>query len=342
MSGPVVLAGVLCACHHDKATVVPPVRVEVMAVSSAAANTGGQVFSGTVESADASTVSFSVPGTITKIYVDEGQKVTRGQVLARVKSESLENASNIAAAELEEARDAYNRLKKLHDANALPDIKWVEVQSKLKQAENAAALARRAVSDATLTSPMSGYVAEKLADDGQTVIAAQPVLKIVDLDRLQVSISVPENEITSFSAGTVAKITVAGADSMRITGKLGRKGVVANPLTRTYNVKFDLPDTRGKVLPGMIAAVDVEGVTPDSSAEASAPVTLPSQAVLLAADNRLFVWVVKDGKARQRFVTADELSTDGVRVHTGIAPGDSVIVAGMQKVSNGTEVTVPE
>lgn len=342
MSGLVVLAGVLCACHHDKATVVPPVRVEVLAVSSAAANTGGELFSGTVESADASTVSFSVPGTITKIYVDEGQKVTRGQVLARVKSESLENASNIAAAELEEARDAYNRLKKLHDANALPDIKWVEVQSKLKQAENAAALARRAVSDATLTSPMSGYVAEKLADDGQTVIAAQPVLKIVDLDRLQVSISVPENEITSFSAGTVAKITVAGADSMRITGKLGRKGVVADPLTRTYNAKFDLPDTRGKVLPGMIAAVDVEGVTPDSSAVASAPVTLPSQAVLLAADNRLFVWVVKDGKARQRFVTADELSTDGVRVHTGIAPGDSVIVAGMQKVSNGTEVAVAE
>ena len=343
MSGPAVLAGVLCACHHDKATVVPPVRVDVKVVSSSyPSGSGGQAFSGTVESADVSTVSFSVPGTITKIYVDEGQKVAKGQVLARVKSESLGNASNIAAAELEEARDAYNRLKKLHDANALPDIKWVEVQSKLKQAENAAALARRAVSDATLTSPMSGYVAEKLADDGQTVIAAQPVLKIVDLDRLQVNISVPENEISSFSAGTVAKITVAGADSLRLTGKLGRKGVVADPLTRTYNVKFDLPDTGGKVLPGMIAAVDVEGVVPDSSAVASALVTLPSQAVLLAADNRLFVWVVKDGKARQRFVTADELATDGVRVHTGIAPGDSVIVAGMQKVSNGTEVTVAE
>ena len=61
------------------------------------------------------------------------------------------------------------------------------------------------MSDATLTSPMSGYVAEKLADDGQTVIAAQPVLKIVNLDRLQVNISVPENEISSFSAGTLPR-----------------------------------------------------------------------------------------------------------------------------------------
>ena len=343
MSGPVVLAGVLCACHHDKATVVPPVRVDVKVVSSSSpSGAGGQAFSGTVESADASTVSFSVPGTITKIYVDEGQKVAKGQVLARVKSESLENASNIAAAELEEARDAYHRLKRLHDADALPDIKWVEVQSKLKQAENAAELANRAVSDATLTSPLSGYVSQKLADDGQTVIAAQPVLRIVDLDKLQVNISVPENEISAFTIGTTANITVAATDSIRITGKLGQKGVVADPLTRTYNVKFDITNAGGRILPGMIAAVNVEGLSTDPATVTNTQMTLPSQAVLLAADNRLFVWVVKDGKAMQRFVTANELSADGVKILSGIAPGDSVIVAGMQKVSNGTQVTVAE
>ena len=283
-----------------------------------------------------------MPGTITKIFVDEGQRVGKGQILAKVKSESLQNASNIANAELEEARDAYHRLKRLHDADALPDIKWVEVQSKLKQAENAAELANRAVSDATLTSPLSGYVSQKLADDGQTVIAAQPVLRIVDLDKLQVNISVPENEISAFTIGTTANITVAATDSIRITGKLGQKGVVADPLTRTYNVKFDITNAGGRILPGMIAAVNVEGLSTDPATVTNTQMTLPSQAVLLAADNRLFVWVVKDGKAMQRFVTANELSADGVKILSGIAPGDSVIVAGMQKVSNGTQVTVAE
>jgi len=233
-------------------------------------------------------------------------------------------------------------LKRLHDADALPDIKWVEVQSKLKQAENAAELANRAVGDATLTSPLSGYVSQKLADDGQTVIAAQPVLKIVDLGKLQVNISVPENEISAFTTGTTANITVVGADSIRLTGRLGQKGVVADPLTRTYNVKFDITNAGGKILPGMIAAVNVEGLSTAQTAVTNTQMTLPSQAVLLAADNRLFVWVVKDSKAMQRFVTANELSANGVRVLSGIAPGDSVIVAGMQKVSNGTNVTIAE
>lgn len=342
ISGTVVLTGILCACHHEKATVAAPPRVAVKVAGSSAANSDGRSFSGTVESADESTVSFSVPGTITKIFVDEGQRVGKGQILAKVKSESLQNASNIANAELEEARDAYHRLKRLHDADALPDIKWVEVQSKLKQAENAVELANRAVSDATLTSPLSGYVSQKLADDGQTVIAAQPVLRIVDLDKLQVNISVPENEISAFTIGTTANITVAATDSIRITGKLGQKGVVADPLTRTYNVKFDITNAGGRILPGMIAAVNVEGLSTDPATVTNTQMTLPSQAVLLAADNRLFVWVVKDGKAMQRFVTANELLTDGVKILSGIAPGDSVIVAGMQKVSNGTQVTVAE
>lgn len=342
ISGAVALTGILCACHYEKATVAAPPRVAVKVAGSSAANSDGRSFSGTVESADESTVSFSVPGTVTKIFVDEGQKVSKGQILAKVKSESLQNASNIANAELEEARDAYRRLKRLHDADALPDIKWVEIQSKLKQAENAAELAARAVSDATLTSPLSGYVSQKLAADGQTVIAAQPVLKIVDLGRLQVNISVPENEISAFTTGTTANITVAATDSIRVTGKLGQKGVVADPLTRTYNVKFDITNAGGKILPGMIAAVNVEGLSTDPATVTNTQMTLPSQAVLLAADNRLFVWLVKDGKAMQRFVTANELSADGVRVLSGIAPGDSVIVAGMQKVSNGTKVTVAE
>lgn len=92
----------------------------------------------------------------------------------------------------------------------------------------------------------------------------------------------------------------------------------------------------------MIAAVNVEGLSTDPATVTNTQMTLPSQAVLLAADNRLFVWVVKDGKAMQRFVTANELSADGVKILSGIAPGDSVIVAGMQKVSNGTQVTVAE
>lgn len=340
LPGLIGLTGILSGCDkHEKATAAGPVRVDVKVVGSADTKSEGQNYSGTVETADASTVSFSVPGTITKIYVEEGQKVTKGQLIAQIKSESLINSRNITQAELEEARDAYQRLKKLHDADALPDIKWVEIQAKLKQAENAAALADRAVSDASLHSPISGYISQKFANDGQTVIPAEPVVKIVGLNNLQVAISVPENEITSFGPETSATVTFNVADKLTVAGILSRKGVVADPLTRAYTVIFDIKNTDGKILPGMIGSVSVEGLNKEARNESITEITLPSQAILLSSDNRQFVWTIKEGKAVRKYVDANELSTDGVTVKSGLSKGDSVIIAGMQKVSTGTEVT---
>lgn len=337
-----IAVSVLYGCRkHEKATTEPPAKVEVSVVGNTAAGTGARSYSGTAESAEASTVSFSVPGTITKIYVEVGQQVARGQLLARIKDESLHNARNIAQAELDEARDAYQRLKKLHDANALPDIKWVEVQSKLKQAENAAALANRAVGDAALHSPISGYVSEKFSDDGQTVIAAQPVLKIVNLKEMWISISVPEEEIASFGSSTTATVTLDGLDSLSVQGKLSQKAVVADPFTRSYTVRFSIPNPDNKILPGMIGTVVVDGAPGAAGSVAAATsFILPAQSVLLSSDNRQFVWVVENGKAIRKFVTADEFASEGVRVRSGLVAGDSVIVAGMQKVSTGTEVSV--
>lgn len=326
--------------RQGEATLPPPVNVDIQVMHDNNYGDFSKRYSGTVESAEATTVSFSVPGTITKIYVDAGQKVNKGQLLAKIKDESLLNTRNITQAELDEARDAYLRLKKLHDADALPEIKWVEVQSKLKQAENAADLADRAVKDAAIYSPISGYVSEKLSDDGQTVIATQPILRLVNVDDIRIVISVPEDEIAGFSNGCQASVVFDGLDSLTVKGKVSQKSVVADPLTRTYSVKFSIPNTSGKMLPGMIGTVKIE---PDACKEAidseAQFFTLPSQAILLNADNRQFVWIIKNGKAERRFVTSDEFSTDGITVKSGITKGDSVIVAGMQKVSTGTKVT---
>ncbi|MEE1208185.1 MAG: efflux RND transporter periplasmic adaptor subunit [Muribaculaceae bacterium] len=336
-----VLAGTATtACSNsDKPTQSGPLKVEVKVAGSGTSADGARTYSGTVESGETSTVSFNVPGTIQKMYVEVGQKVAKGQLLATVKGADLQNASNIAQAELAEAQDAYRRLKKLHDANALPEIKWVEVQQKLKQAQNAAAIASRGVGDASLHSPISGYVSAKLADEGQTVIAAQPVLTIVSLSDMQVAISVPEDEIGAFKEGSTATVTFDGVDSLKTTGRLRQKAVVADPLTRSYSVKYDIPSTNGKILPGMIGTVSVTAAADTTASSAPGRFELPSQAVLLAADNTQFVWVVKNGRAERRTVTAEQFSDNGVAVSRGLQKGDSVIVAGMQKVGTGTAVT---
>ena len=261
----------------------------------------------------------------------------RGQLLGRLKDGDYVNADNIARAELAEVQDAYNRLKKLHDANALPEIKWVEMEQKLKQAQNAAQISRRALDETKLSSPMAGVVSRKIADRGQNVAPIEPVYEIVSTDNLTVDISVPENEVNNFDTGREATVKFDGVGE--ITGKVTQRSVVADPLTRSYKVKIAIPAQGGKLLPGMVGTVVFSAPDNGSLAEQTA-VMLPSQAVGLNDDNRTYVWTVRDGKAERRFVEADRLVAEGVLIRDGIAPGDTVIVEGMQKVGSGSPVVI--
>lgn len=335
---PAVLAAALtlssCKGSVDKhPTVQPPVKVAVMVVGESATNQG-RVYSATVESNSTSMLSFSVPGTIESVSVAEGQRVAKGQALASIKAEDYTYADNIARAQLAEAKDAYARLKKLHDANALPDIKWVEMQQKLEQAQNAADISARALRETTLRAPFAGVISRKLADKGQNVAPIEPVFEIMVPDALSVEISVPENELSSLKVGDVANVTFNSSDIAPLKGKITRKAVSADPLTRTFKVKIDIPGAPATVLPGMLASVTFE----NARAEELKTITLPSQAVILNDDNRTFVWVVRNGRTERRFVASDELSSAGVVVSDGLEVGDTVVVAGMQKVGSGSIV----
>lgn len=331
------LLSVSCKDKKDKAEVMPPVKVKVMEISPGESFIN-QEYTGTVASSETTTVSFSVAGTITELYAKEGQKVSKGQLLGKIRNGDYLNAYNIAVAQLAEAQDGYDRFKKLHDANALPDVKWVEIQQKLKQAQNAAEMAQRTLNDANLHSPVSGTVTQKFADVGQTIMPVQPIYEIVSTDLLDINVPVSETEIGDFSIGQKARIIFESNDSETIIGKVTQKSVEADPLTRSFNIKISLPASHGKILPGMIGSVVFER-NDDKATDPYKGVCLPSQAVLLDYDNRWFVWVVKDSVAERRFVTADELATQGVWIKSGLNPGDKVIVEGVRKVGSGTKVS---
>ncbi len=333
-AGMALLGAESCGLKKEKITEQPAVKVDVLAVSDQGISSGRN-YSGTVVAGDGADISFSVPGTVKAVYVTNGQKVQKGQLLAELNSETLQNSYNIALAALAEAQDAYNRFEKLHNAKALADMKWVEVQNALKTAENTADAARRAVGDAKVYAPVSGTVANKSIDAGQNVVPAIPVMNIVALNNVKVAISVPENEISALAEGTHADITVDALDNALISGTLTEKAVVADPLTRAYTAKFRVDNSSGKLLPGMLCSVSLAADTTGNSARA---IVLPPQSVLLAADNSNFVWLAKNGKAEQRFVKVNTLTHEGIVIAEGLEPGDSVIVAGMPKVSNGTPV----
>ena len=142
MSALCCLALMMTGCKQQEVRELHPVKVKVMNVAPATFK-GEQEFSGTVEESSGSTLSFPVAGTVQQIKVEAGQRVAKGELIAVLDEATLHNAYEAASAMLTQAEDAYLRMKQLHDAGSLPEIQWVEVQSKLKQAQSAEAISKK-------------------------------------------------------------------------------------------------------------------------------------------------------------------------------------------------------
>lgn len=321
-----------CSCSHEKQEKQQSaVRVETLTLTESPV-TAGRSYSGVIEESAGTVLSFKIPGTLTKLAVSEGQFVSKGQLIAEVDASSLESNLRIAEATLATTQDTYNRMKMLHDAAALPDMKWVEVENSLKSAKSATQIARNTLNDAKIYAPASGYISQKLADAGNTMAPGMPVVKLVDINPIKINISVSEDEISAIDNNTEAYITVSALGDYSAIATLSDKGVAADPLSRTYTIKFSCPNTDNKMLPGMLCNVTL------STNQTREAMVIPVNAVLLDANNQSFVWLDKDGKSVKRIVTLGGYTGNGVIIEDGLSLGEKVIIKGMQKISESMAV----
>lgn len=337
-------AALLTGCGKDgkdKATTAPPVRVEVLKVTPSQASAGGS-YSATVEEESGTAVSFATAGTVSRVYVQAGQTVGRGARLADIDPLTARNAHDAALALRRQAEDAYARMKQLHEAGSLSDIDWMEVQSKLSQAVSSEQIARKGLADCQLTAPCAGYVSVKSVEEGQNVVPGQQVVRIVQIDRVKVTLSVPEDEIAQVRLGQEVSVSVAALQGRTFTGRVTERGVEADPLSRSYRVKALLANPGHALLPGMVCEAQLGG-SPAASDSATAAILLPAPVVQIDMDNRPFVWTATaEGRAHKVYVEVGESVGDCVTVCAGLRAGDRVITAGQQKVSEGTRVSLQQ
>lgn len=293
---------------------------------------------GVVEEESSTSVSFTGMAMLKTVTVSEGQPVKKGQLLAVIDETQARNALATAKASLDQALDARERMKQLHESQSLPDMKWVEVESKVQQAQASYDMMKKNLEDCRIYAPVSGVVGTKIMGVGETVLPTEPVLTILSIDRVKVRVAIPEREIADITAGTSTTITVDALGDETFQGGRIEKGVSADPLTHTYDIRIMVPNSGHKLLPGMVARVKMkdEGLRMKNYSA----LTLPVTAVQQSSDKSLFVWVVKDGRAHRQAVTIGQTVGNRVMIETGLAEGEQVIVEGYQKVGEGTPVNL--
>lgn len=308
------------------------VKVETIFVGNT--NLGGtKDYVGTIEEKMGSTLSFEIAGNITSIRVEEGDRVSKGQLLATINPITVKEAHRATLTTLKQAQDAYRRFLPLHQSGTISDMKWVEIESKLEQAKAAESIARQQLSHSTLTAPFAGVIAAKNVDLGTYVLPGQPVLKLANVAQVNAKVSVPEAEISHLHVGDKVKLTVAALSGAIFRGTISEKGIDANPISHTYDVKVGITNPQGRLLPGMVCNAQVQG-----SAATPSHITVPPQSIELDVDNSRFVWTVVNGKAHQQPVTTGDFEGDGIVILSGLKAGDQVIINGQQKVSEGMNV----
>ena len=328
-----LLVGCQSKEHQTESPLPVPVKVSTVEEGGLAMQ---KHYSGTVEEENGTPLSFSTAGTVQALHFHVGQQVAKGQLLATLDPTSMQNTYNAARATLEQAQDAYRRMKELHDKGSLPDIKWVEVRSKLEQAVSMEQLASKNLKDCKLYAPYSGVIARKEVETGQNVMPGVPVAQLVTASVLRIKVAVPETEISSVKVGQEAAVRVSALEGSIYKATVVEKGIVANPLSRSYDVKLKVEGSHMELLPGMVADVSIRlaGNGADSHC------VIPACIVQLDEKNKTFVWTVKGGKAHKQEIVCGEYRADGVTVLSGLSPNDRIITEGQQKVCEGTEVAL--
>ena len=320
-----------CTSKKERNTKAPT-RVETEVVSTAM-NANGQTYVGIVEECEATAVSFTGMGVVKRMLVNEGQAVSRGQLIAEMDDTQARNLLSGAEAQMTQANDALSRYKMLHDNGSLPEVQWVEIQSKVAQAKSQLEVAKKNLADCRLVAPVSGIVGKRLVGAGETAMPSQAVVSILDISTVKVKVAIPEAEISGIGANTSSTIKVEAVNGSFTGGRI-EKGVQADALTHTYDIRIHVANGQRQLLPGMVASVQFGNIEKPSK-----DLTLPVTAVQRKADGSLFVWTIaNDSTAHRTTVRTGETMGNRIAITDGMTEGSRVVTEGYQKLSENTKV----
>ncbi|WP_428423801.1 efflux RND transporter periplasmic adaptor subunit [Pararhizobium sp.] len=336
----------LAGCSEEKAEtkeIVRPVKV----VEIAAIDTSRTLsYSGTVRARTEMNLGFRVNGKITERLVDIGQRVKSGDLLARIDPSDYELAlasakANLDATErqVETTELARVRAEQLFAKNVSPKSQLEQATLSYNQAvatrdsaRSTLDQAKNQVSYTDLKSEQNGIVTAVSADIGQVVGSGTPVVSVAVDGEKEVLVAIPETDIAQFKPGKVVTVGFWSDAALMLQGKVREVAGSAEPQSRTFAVRISLPNDPN-VLLGMTSGIVA------AAADAQQLVSIPLSA-LAKKDDQAIVWTV-DRTAEtvhSRPVKVADFTSDGVRISEGLKPGDVVVAAGTQFMTEGLKV----
>jgi RND family efflux transporter MFP subunit len=322
---------VVAACgKHERtqttAASLPSVAVKVQAAKSEP-HTATEDVVGTVRSKQRAVVEAKVSGRVLEYTATPGAMVKAGDLLARLDVQEIQAKVDQARAMLDQAKRDFDRQKQLISSNATTRQEFDAAEARVKVGTAAVSEAETMMSYAKVTAPFDGVVTRKLADVGDLAMPGKPLLEIEAPTSLRFEADLPEAILDRVKLGAKMPVRLAQV----VEGTVSEISPVADPVSRTFRVKLDLPPTEG-LRTGQFGRVSVP--------VAEVKLLLVPQSAVLKRGQMELVFVAKDGKAALRLVKTGKVLDGRVEVLSGLEDGEQVVISDVATLSDGQPVTI--
>ena len=314
----------------EEADVSVPVEVQALRRAPMVA-----VYSGTapIEAHDEAEVVAKVGGEVRQIFVEEGDNVTAGQVLARLDGDRLRLELAQTDANLRKLERDYNRQLELSEKGLVAKGTAENAKFDLDALRAAHDSARLELSYTEIRAPIAGVISARHIKVGNTIKPNDPTFRVTNLDPLVAYVHVPEKEFRKLAAGQTVDLVVDALGGQHFDARISRISPTVDPQTGTFRAEVEVPDASRRLKPGMFARINIVYERRDDALQ------IPRTAII-DADGEQTVFIVADGKAEQRRIETGLANSGWIEVVKGLNGDERVVVIGQAGLKGGTAVKV--
>lgn len=290
---------------------------------------------GTVRAREAVTITTKVAGIVTAVRFTEGQRVREGDVLMELDAAALRAEIDQARAQLDNARTQLARARALPAGQAVAQARVDELETLARGAEGRLRQTQARLEELRLVAPFSGRVGLRQVSPGALIQPGTPVTTLDDIGRVRVEFSIPEVNLARVQVGSTVVARSAAYGARRFEGRVAIMDTRIDPGTRTIRLISDFDNPDEALRPGLFLTVEL---TLESRTNA---MIIPEEA-LDPIGERIFVYAIRDGRARRLPVQLGLRIPGEVEIREGLTREDQVVVRGLQRLRDNAPVRVTE
>ena len=277
-------------------------------------------------------------GILNSVTVNEGDRVSKGQVLARIDDGGLQ--SELAQLEAQErlAKTTYERQERLWEQNIGSEMQYLEAKTNYEALQNSVNRLKSQLGKTVVRAPFSGVIDDVISEQGEVVNPGQNQLfRLISLDNMYVEADVPENYLSKISRGTEVKVNIGSVDR-EFEGKISQVGNNINPNNRTFKIEVAVPNEKDLIKPNQIATVKLNDYTSENA------IVIPESSIQKNAMGENIVYILEQtgeknyGTARKIIVETGLVYNDSIEIKEGLEAGQILITDGSKNIRDGQEV----